>query len=90
MNPISGAPSRPSPEEIDEKIDNKMKGFVQSPEFKKICNEIFQEILKNNNNERYKSVIVTSEDEVIKLSNKGYDCQIIGPSKWLMRRKISI
>lgn len=88
LNPISGTQSRSSPEEIEEKIDNKMKEFVQSPEFKKVCNEIFQEILKNNNNERYKSVIVTSEDEVVKLSNKGYDCQAIGQNKWLMKRKL--
>ena len=39
--------------------------------------------------EHYKSVIVTTEDEVIKLANKGYDCQILGGNKWLMRRKLT-
>jgi hypothetical protein len=32
---------------------------------------------------------VTSEDEVIKLANKRYDCQILGENKWLMRRKLA-
>lgn len=43
----------------------------------------------NSNNEQYKSVIVTTEDEVLKLANKGYDCQILGENKWLMRRKLA-
>ena len=40
-------------------------------------------------NEHYKSVVVTNEDGVIKLANKGYDCQILGENKWLMRRKLA-
>jgi len=88
LNPISGTQSRPSPEEIDQKIDEKLRGFIQS-DFKKICYEIVQQVLNENNNEHYKSVTVTTEDEIIKLSNKGYDCQQIGPGKWLMRRKIN-
>lgn len=39
--------------------------------------------------EQYESVIVTSADGVIKLGNKGYDCQIIGENKWLMRKKLA-
>lgn len=29
---------------------------------------------------------VTTEDEVLKLTNKGYDCQIIRENTWLMKR----
>jgi site-specific recombinase XerD len=36
----------------------------------------------------FESVIVDSEQEIIHLSNRGFDCQPIGPSKWLMRKKL--
>ena len=36
----------------------------------------------------FESVIVDSEKEIIHLSNRGFDCQPIGPSKWLMRKKL--
>jgi len=44
-------------------------------------------MLKENGNETYESKIVASEEELIRLSNKGYECQIIGTNKWLMRKK---
>jgi integrase len=83
LNPISGTQSRPSPEEIDQKIEAKLKEFIQSQELK----ETFLKMLKENGNETYESKIVTSEEELIQLSNKGYGCQIIGTNKWLMRKK---
>jgi len=83
LNPISGTQSRPSPEEIDQKIEAKLKEFIQSQELK----EAFLKMLKENGNETYESKIATSEEELIHLSNKGYDCQIIGTNKWLMRKK---
>jgi len=49
--------------------------------------EAFLKMLKENGNETYESKIVTSEEELIQLSNKGYECQIIGTNKWLMRKK---
>jgi integrase len=82
LNPVSGTQSRPSPEEIDQKIEAKLKVFIQSQELK----EAFLKMLKENGNETCESKIVTSEEELIQLSNKGYDCQIIGTDKWLMRR----
>lgn len=82
LNPISGTQSRPSPEEIDQKIEAKLKEFIQSQELK----EAFLKMLKENGNETYESKIVTSEEELIQLSNKGYECQIIGTNKWLLRR----
>jgi len=83
LNPISGTQSRPSPEEIDQKIEAKLKEFIQSQGLK----ETFLKMLKENGNETYESKIVTSEEELIQFSNKGYECQIIGTNKWLMRKK---
>jgi len=40
-----------------------------------------------NSSEIYGSKIVNSKDEVINLSNLGYDCQPIGNREWLMRKK---
>lgn len=30
--------------------------------------------------------IVTSEEEIVSLATKGYDCQPIGSNKWLMKK----
>jgi hypothetical protein len=91
LNPISGTRSEPSSEEIDIKIDEKIKGLLKSPELKKYVYNIIQELIQRNKNEiSYKSVIVTTEDEVLKLSNQGYDCQALGNGKWLMRRPIKV
>ena len=38
--------------------------------------------------EEFESRIVSSESEVIELSNKGWKCQTIGPQKWLMKRNL--
>jgi hypothetical protein len=40
-----------------------------------------------NSYEVYESKIVNSKDEVINLSNLGFDCQPIGKREWLMRKK---
>ena len=70
-------------------MEEKIREFIQG-DFKKVCFDIAQQILmENNNNEHYKSVIATSEDEGIEFANKGYDCQILGENKWLMRRKLA-
>lgn len=44
-------------------------------------------VLKENM-DNYESKIVTSEEELLELANKGYECQVIGANKWLMRRKL--
>lgn len=67
---------------------NLLNDFVKG-NLRRICREIILEVLKENNNEHYRSVIVSTEDEIIRFSNKGYDCQQIGANKWLMRRKIN-
>jgi hypothetical protein len=38
---------------------------------------------------QYESKIISTEEEVIELSNVGYECQPLGNKKWLMRKKIS-
>ena len=44
----------------------------------------FEEKEINSNNCNVK--IVSSEDEIISLTEKGYDCQTIGENKWLMKK----
>lgn len=38
------------------------------------------------NRNEYDSVIVESEEDIIKFSNRGYDCQKIDEGKWLMEK----
>jgi len=83
LNPISDTQSKPSPEEIEQKIESKLKEFIQSQEFK----EAVRKALNNNSNEVYSSKIVTTEQELIRLANKGYNCIPIVEGKWLMRKK---
>jgi len=39
-------------------------------------------------NEAYRSKLVTREEELIQLSNKGCGCQTEGTNKWLMKKSI--
>ena len=39
---------------------------------------------------KFKSKIVSTEQEIIALSEQGYDCQSIGENKWLMKRNLNI
>jgi site-specific recombinase XerD len=72
--------------ELDEKIDNLLK----TNDIKKLVKEIVNKELKTKISiSKFESKIVTTEKEIIELSNQGYDCQPIGKNKWLMRRKIS-
>jgi len=88
LNPISGTSSKPSTDEIEELVEDKLKRFAQSDEFKEVCKSVFRELQENNNDNRYKSKIVESEERIIELSSKGYECQPIGENKWLMRKEI--
>ena len=57
-----------------------------SKEFEETC----QRILKNvflENKIQYESRIVDSEEEVIKLASRSYDCQVMYVNKWLMKQK---
>jgi len=66
LNPISGTQSRPSSEEIDQKIEARLKDFIQSQELK----EAFLKMLKENGNETYESKIVTTEEERFSFQTK--------------------
>ena len=57
-----------------------------SKEFEETC----QRILKNvflENKIQYESRIVDSEEEVIKLARRNYNCQVMGVNKCLMKQK---
>jgi site-specific recombinase XerD len=55
----------------------------------KLVMEILEKYIPNQDSrEKYDSKIVHSEKEVIRLSNQGYDCQMISSDKWLMRKKL--
>ena len=55
----------------------------------KIVIQTLEKYISNQNSrEMYDSKIVRSEKKVIHLSNQGYDCQMIGSDKWLMRKKL--
>jgi len=43
--------------------------------------------ISRNPLEEYESKIVNTKEEVIRLSNLGFDCQPIGKCEWLMRKK---
>lgn len=68
--------------EMDSKIDN----FIKIDDLKNIVKEIIiQELKTETTQNAFDSKIVTTEKEIIELSNQGCDCQSIGKSKWLMR-----
>ena len=43
--------------------------------------------VEQNSSESYKSNLMNTKGEVIRLSNIGFDCQPIGNREWLMRKK---
>ncbi|MHC1605295.1 MAG: hypothetical protein ACXQTP_04935 [Candidatus Methanofastidiosia archaeon] len=72
--------------EMDAKIDD----FIKADNLKNVVKEIIVQELKTETIENeFDSKIVTAEKEIIELSNQGYNCQSIGTSKWLMRKRIS-
>ncbi|MEA3457193.1 MAG: hypothetical protein U9R21_00770, partial [Candidatus Thermoplasmatota archaeon] len=87
LNPISSKQGRASPEEIDQKIEEKLKEFLVSEEFGEACQRNLKNVLLKDERQ-YESRIVDSEEEVIRLTNRGYDCQMMGVNKWLMKRKV--
>jgi hypothetical protein len=84
LNPISGTQSKQNLDDIKnlqakiEELENQIKIIMNG--------------LANGNtvsaNQMYDTRIVTTEEEIIKFSSKGYDCQVIGENKWLMKRKL--
>ncbi|MCW1296716.1 MAG: site-specific integrase [Candidatus Parvarchaeota archaeon] len=72
--------------DMDARIDN----LIKTDDLKKIIREVVSQELKNQlMSKQYESKVVSSEEEVVELSNLGYECQPLGNGKWLMRRKIT-
>jgi hypothetical protein len=70
-----------------------LEGRIDSlPTTEAVQNMISEALEKNrvgqNSSEVYESKIVNIKGEVIRLSNLGFDCQPIGNSEWLMRKKM--
>lgn len=71
---------------MDARIDN----FIKTDDLKKIIKGVVSEELKNQASvNQYESKIVSTKEDVIKLSNLGYECQPLGNGNWLMRRKVN-
>jgi len=87
LNPVSGKSGRPSPEEVDLRIEEKSKERLMSEGFYEACQNVLKNVLSRDERQ-YESSIVDSEEEVSRLTNRGYDCQMMGANKWLMKRKI--
>ena len=81
-------------EDIQAKIkdlDSKIDSFIKTEDLMEIIKEFINKELKNQaSTKQYESKIVSAEEEVIELSDLGYECQPLGNGKWLMRRKANI
>lgn len=51
---------------------------MQTDEFRVACLEVFRKVSNPNGKNTFKSTIVESKEEIIKLSNRSYDCQSLG------------
>ena len=66
-----------------------MDSFPTTEAVQKMISEALEKNgVGQNFSEVYESKIVNIKEEVIRLSNLGFDCQPIGNSEWLMRKKI--
>jgi len=71
--------------DLEGRIDN----LPTSEMVQKIVSEVLEKSgFSRDPIEEYESKIVNTKEEVIQLSNLGFDCQSIGKSEWLMRKKI--
>lgn len=70
---------------LEERIDS----MPNNDMVKKIISDLLEETgISKKQLEEYESRIVNNKEEVIRLSNLGFDCQPIGKEEWLMRKKI--
>jgi integrase len=97
LNPISGTQHEDlrKIEDLIKKVkelDEKLKSLNET-RIKEIVFEVIKEygvIFNSNNNNssgKYDVKIITSEEEIVKLAKRGYDCQRIGKNKWLMKKE---
>jgi len=95
LNPINGKKKHFDMKQIKgiiAKINDLEKRLGVLPTGESVQEMILDALEKNrrgqNSSEIYESKIVSSKEEVINLSNLGYDCQPIGNCEWLMRKKV--
>jgi len=94
VNPINGQKKHFDMKQL-EGIIAKIKDLEERidciPTIETIRKMILKILEKNeigrNSSEIYESKIVNTKEEVINLSNLGFDCQLIGNNEWLMRKK---
>jgi len=70
-----------------------LEGRIDSLPTSELVKKIVSKLLEENGISRnplgeYESKIVNTKEEVIRLSNLGFDCQLIGKGEWLMRKKV--
>jgi len=70
-----------------------LEGRIDSLPTSEMVKKIVSKLLEENRSSRnplgeYESKIVNTKEEVVRLSNLGFDCQPIGKGEWLMRKKI--
>jgi len=95
INPINGKKKHFDMKQIKgiiAKIKD-LEGRIGSLPTSEIVKKIVSKLLEENGISRnplgeYESKIVNTKEEVIQLSNLGFDCQPIGKGEWLMRKKI--
>lgn len=39
--------------------------------------------------DQYDTKVVTTNEDMIKFTNQGYDCQSLGENRWLMKKRVS-
>lgn len=70
-------------------LDERMDKLPTVEMIQKIVMETLEkQILDQNSIKAYDSKIACCEKDVIRLSNQGYDCQLLDSGKWLMRKKL--
>jgi integrase len=83
LNPINGKRNTYDLKKLEgiqakiKEMDSKIDSLHKEIDLRKKA-----EMSQNN----FESKMVSTEEEIIELSNQGYDCQPIGKDRWLMRR----
>jgi len=70
-------------------LEGRIDGLPSTEAVQKMISELSKKNrIRQDSSEVYKSKIVNTKEEVIRLSNLGFDCQQIGNGEWLMRKKL--
>ena len=77
LNPLTGVQTRKDIEEM-----KRLKERVEKLE--KLVGKLQK--MQSIGRRKHDAKIVTSEEEIIELAKQGYECQVIGNCKWLMKK----